>query len=239
MAPRTYGGLAFIAEVYLGSPSIRQYLHVDTGSNLTWTQCFPSSHSFVDHIYPKYSPEDSNTYFDAECETTAKNSTPKFTYYASTGVCSYELTYGDGNLIRGRLAEEMITLQTRNGEFKVVYDVYFGCNDQAVGNQYIGTGILGLGTGKFSIVEKLGSKFSICFGLIMESKPTHNLILGDGANIQGHPTVINTTQGNYMIMLEFILVGAELKALDDPVQVHLDTGTTICHLSGFLFNFIV
>ncbi|VVB09386.1 unnamed protein product [Arabis nemorensis] len=225
MAPHKYGGLAFIAEVYFGSPSIRQYLHVDTGSSLTWTQCFPSSHSFVDHIYPKYWPEDSNTYRDAECEPTANNSNPKFSFSDSSGVCSYEQTYVDGNLIRGRLAEEMITLQLRNGEFKVVYDVHFGCNDQAVGEDYIGTGILGLAAGNFSLVEKLGSKFSLCFGWIRESKPTHNLILGDGANLQGNPTEINITGGHYMCTLEFILVGEELKTVNDTIQaVYLDTG---------------
>ncbi|XP_010445076.1 PREDICTED: aspartyl protease UND-like [Camelina sativa] len=113
-----------------------------------------------------------------------------------------------------------------------------GCNDQALGHSYTGTGILGLGFGNFSIVEKLGSKFSFCIGRIREHGSTHNLILGDGANIQGNPTMISISRGHYMFQLESILVGEKI-TLDYPLQVYLDTGSTISHLSEGLYKDIV
>ncbi|KAF3551438.1 hypothetical protein DY000_02000180 [Brassica cretica] len=38
LSPPSRKGLAFVAELYLGSPSVRQYLHVEH-----WTQCFHCS----------------------------------------------------------------------------------------------------------------------------------------------------------------------------------------------------
>ncbi|ESQ54207.1 hypothetical protein EUTSA_v10025401mg [Eutrema salsugineum] len=235
MSPRAHRGLMYIAEIYFGS--VKQYLHVDTGSTFTWINCHPCSHCLVDNIYPKYRPAESETYFDAFCEATEKDSNPRFTY--SRGRCNYELQYADDSTFRGTLSLETIKLETLDGGFETVEDVYFGCNYQALGHyDGTGTGLLGLGLGKYSLVEKLGSRFSFCFGQIKEGTSTHNLILGDGAVIQGHPTVVNIEDGLYMFQLESVLVD-EKKTLDKPLQVVLDTGTSICHFSSDLFRFIV
>ncbi|EOA18437.1 hypothetical protein CARUB_v10006981mg [Capsella rubella] len=236
-APGAYKGLAFVAEIFIGSPAVRQFLHIDTGSTLTWNQCYPCS-LCVNHIYPRYWPEDSTTYWHADCETTSTESNPRFEYFHSSGICRYKQGYADGSFIQGTLIKEMFLIQTMDRRFEALYDVYLGCNYQALGHNYIGTGILGLGLGNFSIVEKLGSKFSFCIGRIREDDSTHNLILGDGANIQGHPTMISISNGHYMFQLEAIRVGVE-KTLDNPLQVYLDTGSTFSHLPKGLYKDIV
>ena len=231
-APYKWKGLAFLAEIFVGSRRVRQFLHVDTGSSLTWIQCHPCSKCY-DHIYPKYWPKDSTTYLEAECESTGEN--PEFTYYHLLGKCLYEQQYADGNYIEGTLANEMFSIRTPDGKFEAVHDVYMGCNDRSLGQSYIGTGILGLGFGNFSLVEKLGSKFSICIGRIGEHGSTNNLILGDGANIQGYPTRIIISHGHYMFQLESIRVG-ETMTSEKPLQVYVDTGSTVSYLPEDLYE---
>ncbi|AEE83203.1 putative protein [Arabidopsis thaliana] len=233
-SPHSQRGLAFMAEIHFGSPQKKQFLHMDTGSSLTWTQCFPCSDCYAQKIYPKYRPAASITYRDAMCEDSHPKSNPHFAFDPLTRICTYQQHYLDETNIKGTLAQEMITVDTHDGGFKRVHGVYFGCNTLSDGSYFTGTGILGLGVGKYSIIGEFGSKFSFCLGEISEPKASHNLILGDGANVQGHPTVINITEGHTIFQLESIIVGEEI-TLDDPVQVFVDTGSTLSHLSTNLY----
>ncbi|CAL9224974.1 unnamed protein product [Arabidopsis halleri] len=234
-SPHSHRGLAFMAEVHFGSPQKRQLLHMDTGSSLTWTQCFPCSHCYEQKIYPKYRPAASMTYRDAMCsEDPNPKSNPHLTFDPLTRKCTYQQHYLDESNIKGTLAQEMLTVDTLDGGFKRVHGVFFGCNEFSDGSDFTGTGILGLGVGKYSIIGEFGSTFSFCLGLISEPKASHNLILGDGANIQGHPTVINITGGHTMFLLKSIIVGEEI-TLDDPIQVFVDTGSSMSHLSTDLY----
>lgn len=52
LSPCAYKGVV-LAEIFIGSPCVRQYLHIDTRITLTWNQCYPCFHCF-DHTYPKW-----------------------------------------------------------------------------------------------------------------------------------------------------------------------------------------
>ncbi|OAO99074.1 UND [Arabidopsis thaliana] len=152
---------------------------MDTGSSLTWTQCFPCSDCYAQKIYPKYRPAASITYRDAMCEDSHPKSNPHFAFDPLTRICTYQQHYLDETNIKGTLAQEMITVDTHDGGFKRVHGVYFGCNTLSDGSYFTGTGILGLGVGKYSIIGEFGSNFSFCLGEISEPKASHNLIPGE------------------------------------------------------------
>ncbi|KAF8091698.1 hypothetical protein N665_0438s0027 [Sinapis alba] len=225
VSPSSRQGQAFTAEIYFGSPPIKQLLLLDTGSSLTWIQCFPCSRCFDQNLYPKYWPKNSKTYREQMCET-------------DTGKCPYNVTYLDKSVVKGTVAQELVTVDKLDGGYERLYGVYFGCTEHSEGTSFIGTGILGLGVGMISIIGEFGYKFSFCLGRISDKRSNHNLILGDGANIQGHPMVINITRGHYYFSLESIIVERKI-LLDHPVQVLVDTGSTMSYIPTNVYYYFV
>ncbi|KAJ4899246.1 Eukaryotic aspartyl protease family protein [Raphanus sativus] len=225
VSPPNTQGKAVMAEIYFGSPPVKQVLHLDTGSSLTWVQCFPCSRCFDQNRLPKYWPKKSKTYREPMCES-------------EDGKCRYELIYLDKCVVKGIHAQELVTVDTLDGGYERLYGVRFGCTEHSEGTSFIGTGILGLGAGMSSIIGEFDYKFSFCLGRISDKRSNHNLIFGDGANIQGHPTVINITNDHYYFSLESIIVERKIR-LDHPVQVLVDTGSTMSYVSpGLYYNFV-
>ena len=112
----------------------------------------------------------------------------------------------------------------------------------------LSSGILGLGNDNdnVSLATQLGSKFSYCLGLVRDLQYPHNqLILGDGAEIEGTKTPVEYFMGLYILTLEGISLGDKRHYID-PIMfkkmpsggVIIDSGSTLTYLARATFNIL-
>lgn len=173
-----YGSGNYAVAVGLGTPEQTVSLEFDTGSSLTWTQCWPCLGSCYKQQDPIFNSSASSSYSNvtcnsAECSQLRSPTASKLGCDASR--CVYGVHYGDRSYSLGFLSKEKLTLSARD----VIPSFVFGCGQQ---NQFIGNdaGILGLGRSPLSIVyqtaQKYGKYFSYCLPSI--SSTMGYLILG-------------------------------------------------------------
>ncbi|XP_050255204.1 aspartic proteinase nepenthesin-2-like [Quercus robur] len=161
--------------------------------------------------------------------------------------CEFELRYGDGTTVSGYLSTEKITFETSDEGITSVPNLVFGYATNVGGNLGGQTsGVLGLGAKMTSLVNQQGSKFSYCFGSIWDLQYSHNqLIIGDGAVIEGPSTPITIVGSYYYVTLDSIRVGE--KKLDISPQVFkvtkegtggivIDSGATLTSLPKAAFD---
>ncbi len=109
------------------------------------------------------------------------------------------------------------------------------------------SGVVGLGSNEISLVTRLGSKFSYCFGRIRDPQYIHNqLVLGDGAKIEGPSTPLEILDGLYYLTLEGISVDQENLDISPEVfkrspynnfgGVIIDSGSSLTSLARDAFN---
>ncbi|KAL3744013.1 hypothetical protein ACJRO7_013290 [Eucalyptus globulus] len=238
-ASKAYG---FFANISIGTPPVPQLLMIDTASNLLWFQCLPCTTCFKQSL-PLFDPAKSSTYSNIRCGSPAcKNSRgscdPKNEY------CNFKKSYLDGTSTAGNLASEQATFETSDeGTVKVPIEV-LGCSHVStlpVDGQE--SGILGLsyGAGNLpTLVKQLGSKFSYCIGNIYDPQYQYNqLILGDGAILEGDSTTLLTDKGFYFLDLEGISVGEKKLPIDPSTfkRGALGEGGVIID-SGATFTFL-
>ncbi|KAK9734169.1 hypothetical protein RND81_04G119900 [Saponaria officinalis] len=145
-------------------PYHNNYLLLDTGSEIIWTQCQDCRHCFPQR-FPLFPNRRSQTYRPftyAECPA----SSWKFFY------CESYTRYGDGTEMRGIWAHETFTFTSIGSFDEPINGINFVCaidiyNDVAakVDNNII-TGTLGMSKGDNSLFSQLGTKiqhkFSYC-----------------------------------------------------------------------------
>ncbi|VVB11069.1 unnamed protein product [Arabis nemorensis] len=206
---------SFLANISIGNPPISQLLLIDTGSDLTWIQCLPCK--CYPQTIPFYHPLRSSTYRNASCES-SPHAMPRIFRDEKTGTCQYYLRYRDYSSTRGVLAEEKLTLQTSDDGLISKHGIVLGCGQDNSGFAQF-SGVLGLGPGKFSIVTRnFGSKFSYCFGSLMDPTYPHNiLILGNGAKTEGDLTPLQIYQDRYYLDLQAISLGETLLNIEPDV----------------------
>ncbi|XP_057510803.1 aspartic proteinase CDR1-like [Actinidia eriantha] len=199
----------YLMQFGIGTPPYSTLAIVDTGSDLTWTQCLPCKKCFTQKS-PLFNPTSSSTYKVAPCCSkpcqTLKNST------CSNGACRYTYSYADNSYTRGALATETITLGSAS-----LPGIIFGCGNDNGGTYGAASGIVGLGTGPISLISQtssaIGSKFSFCL-VSMSSQNTKpgKLNFGGNAIVSGSgvvstPLIIRDTF--YFLTLEGLTVGHE------------------------------
>ncbi|XP_039164407.1 aspartic proteinase CDR1 [Eucalyptus grandis] len=158
--------------------------------------------------------------------------------------CNFKKSYLDGTSTASNLASEQATFETSDeGTVKVPIEV-LGCSHVStlpVDGQE--SGILGLsyGAGNLpTLVKQLGSKFSYCIGNIYDPHYQYNqLILGDGAILEGDSTTLQTDKGFYFLDLEGISVGEKKLPIDPSTfkRRALGEGGVIID-SGATFTFL-
>jgi hypothetical protein len=127
-----------------------------------------------------------------------------------------------------------------------VRNIAFGCanNDGGFGGQ--ASGLVGLGSSQISLVSQLGSKFSYCFGRVMDPQYIHNqLVIGDGAKVEGLSTPLEILGGLYFLTLQSKSVGETNLNISPNVfqrppnrlgRVVIDSGTTLTYLPRAAFD---
>jgi hypothetical protein len=153
--PQTYG--AYVVEIEVGTPPVRQLMIIDTGSDVTWFQCKPCNCYEMPGVYD---PLNSTSISVVPCDSPACNQLSR--HYCSTSQCQYEVSYLDGSFTNGSLVLETLTFGSTS-----VLNVFTGCGHSNFGFIPGVHGLVGLGGGPLSLatqlrVHGLASIFSYC-----------------------------------------------------------------------------
>ncbi|KAK4774460.1 hypothetical protein SAY86_009395 [Trapa natans] len=239
-------GSLFLAKVSIGQPPLPQLLDVDTGSSLTWIRCVPCNRCARQDV-PLFDPSKSSSYAPTTCTTgPCGDSSGTCT---KDGKCQFIIWYADGTRVVGVIASETMILETTDEGQAPVHINVLGCaniNEGLTDNQE--SGLLGLGTGNFSVLKQLGGKFSHCFGDMHNPNYEYNmLVFGDGSILEGDVTPMDTHLGFYHVTLEGISIGEEKLDIDPSIfqvgtkgegGVFVDSGTTAINIVRGAYNVV-
>ncbi|KAI5070734.1 hypothetical protein GOP47_0015077 [Adiantum capillus-veneris] len=166
-----FGAGNYIMKVGVGSPRSDFLLMMDTGSDLSWTQCFPcdSQTTCYPQASPIFDPNTSSSYTPISCTTLL------CTMCSSTGNCQYSLFYGDGSSTFGELAKDTFTIGNAT-----IQQYIFGCGHLSQGTFLGVDGLLGLAWGSLGMpaqtVSFFGGVFAYCLPSILSSTNTIGFI---------------------------------------------------------------
>nr|GMC52181.1 aspartic proteinase CDR1-like [Ipomoea batatas] len=240
----TSDGGAYVMKYSIGTPPFETYGIVDTGSDVTWTQCEPCIECLWQSL-PVFDPKHIKSYKTASCDSDACALVGSSVGACSDqNVCQYNLTYGDSSKSVGDVAIDTLTIG--DGSFK---NVVFGCGHQNSGT-FLGnaSGIVGLGNSDISIVKQLDKdvrgKFAYCLSSQPDSKS--HISFGTDAIVNGPDAVstpfsISPDQPTfYYLSLESMSVGDQSfpfkQSFSSNGNIIIDSGTTLTILPSDVFD---
>ncbi|KAF3622673.1 putative aspartic proteinase nepenthesin-2-like [Capsicum annuum] len=142
----TYNNGEYVASFLIGSQMIKNYLLVDTGSDLLWWQCGPceANKCYYQH-QPLYNSTASKTFRKVDCDQhgfKCKTDDPHFYCNLQSFECKYDVEYTDGSSVKGFIADDVITFVLDNRPIRVM----FGCSKDQTGHFLASSsGVVGLG----------------------------------------------------------------------------------------------
>ncbi|MCO5592558.1 hypothetical protein L7F22_046561 [Adiantum nelumboides] len=191
--------LNYIMKTGVGTPTKEFYLMLDTGSDLTWTQCTPCI-SCYPQASPLFDPTKSSSYSPIPC-------------YA-TRPCEYNKSYGDESFTSGVLAMETFMIGKAS-----LQNFIFGCAQSSKGtdgNSDKADGILGLDWSSLSLIGQNDSFFEGAFAYCLPSILSSTIATGFiefGANaitarrVGSSFTPMIKISGYYRVWLKAISIG--------------------------------
>ncbi|KAK7413034.1 hypothetical protein VNO78_04869 [Psophocarpus tetragonolobus] len=234
-------GRTLLANISIGQPPVPQLLVIDTGSDILWVMCSPCTNC-DNHSGLLYDPSKSST-FSPLCKT------PCGFRGCKCDPMPFSVTYADNSTASGTYGRETVVFETTDEGTSKVFDVLFGCGHSIGYNTDPGhSGILGLNNAPESLATKIGQKFSYCIGNVADAYYNYNqLILGEGADLEGYATPFEVHHGFYYVTMEGISVGE--KRLDiAPATfemkengtggVVIDTGSTMTFLVDSVYKLL-
>jgi len=243
VSPVSAGNGEFLMKMEIGTPALSYSAILDTGSDLTWTQCKPCTDCYKQST-PIFDPSRSSTYGTVTCKSSMCQALPAFS--CTSAKCEYLYTYGDYSSTQGILSYETFTLSSQS-----LPHVAFGCGQDNEGNGFSqGGGLVGFGRGPLSFISQLGpsvgNKFSYCLVSVNDSPSKSSpLFLGQTASLNAKtvsstPILLSNSQPTfYYISLEGISVGGKLLKIpartfdlksDGTGGLIIDSGTTVTYL---------
>ncbi|XP_057730275.1 aspartic proteinase nepenthesin-2-like [Arachis stenosperma] len=225
-----------MANISVGQPSTPQLVVMDTASEIFWIMCNPCTNC-DQHLGQLFGPSKSSTYIQlcrTPCGFRGCNCHP-------LDRSPFIITYADNSSASGTLGYETLVFETSDEGSIQIPNIEFGCGRDIVYNNDPGyNGILGLNNAPMSLASQIGHKFSYCIGSLADKSSNYNqLILGEGADLEGYPTHFQALRGMYYITMEGISVGErrldippatfEMKE-NDAGGVIIDTGSTLTYL---------
>ncbi|KAK9676443.1 hypothetical protein RND81_11G077300 [Saponaria officinalis] len=234
------GSGEYFVRIGVGSPARKQYMVIDSGSDIVWVQCQPCKQCYRQSD-PVFDPAQSNSYSGVSCSSSVCDRLQNSKGCSHSGRCRYEVVYSDGSFTKGTLAFETITLGGTT-----VTNVAIGCGHSNQGMFIGAAGLLGLGSGSMSFVGQLGGQignaFSYCL-LNRGSGATGSLMFGRQAMPEG-ATWINLVRSPrapsfYYVELAGLGVGGSRVPVPDDVfrltesgdgGMIMDTGTAVTRL---------
>ncbi|XP_028550817.1 aspartyl protease family protein At5g10770-like [Dendrobium catenatum] len=228
---------SYIVNIGLGTPTKFFSLLLDTGSELTWTQCVPCVNCYYQKN-PFFDPTQSSTFTNIPCNSNYCTQLPRFDC-SSTFTCLYEQIYFDYSKTNGSFVND--TLQLSND---IIYEFLFGCGHNNAGTFGHADGLLGLGRGAASIIYQTAQSYNKIFSYCLPSGPNKIGYLELGSSVLGVKYTSMLTNPElpsfYFLNLTAILVGGE--RIDLPPNVFsgprtmLDTGTIFGHLPPTVYS---
>lgn len=173
------------------------YLHLDTGSSLSWIQCEPCKECF--HQQPRlFDPRNSPSYG----ALMANHPLCRAPFYKPglNGQCDFSVFYADDTSANGTLSSEIFTFPASEGGSIHVPNVVFGCAHETDTDYPVGgpVGIFGMNLEPESIISQasfapvIGKRFSYC---LVEPGSTTPMTLRFGNDITWPPVAkIQETQ---------------------------------------------
>ncbi|CAN6486420.1 unnamed protein product [Victoria cruziana] len=165
-SPMKPGDGDYLVVFSLGTTPRSYWAILDTGSDLTWTQCRPCD-SCTGRALSMFNPLASSTYRNQGCASTSCTALLGGERHCDAdAVCGFSHAYADGSSISGDLASETIWF---DGGVHFP-SVAFGCVHDERGNLALHqvAGVVGLGGGPPSLISQLGAsvgnKFAYCLG---------------------------------------------------------------------------
>ncbi|KAF3628674.1 putative aspartic proteinase nepenthesin-2-like [Capsicum annuum] len=174
-APRTTSTYCdhgeYVASFLLGSNQVRNFMQIDTGSDLLWWQCGPcEANKCYKQVNPLYDSTKSKTFQKMDCIYGSRCYDSFDTTYTCNiydHECKYNIGFASGERSKGFMADDVITFVLDHQSVLVT----FGCGkDQSSGrssfsNRY--SGLVGLGrrlkVGSYSLPSQFGADLmSIC-----------------------------------------------------------------------------
>ncbi|GAB4828073.1 hypothetical protein Ancab_034988 [Ancistrocladus abbreviatus] len=236
----------YLMNLSIGTPPVRLLGIADTGSDLTWTQCQPCLQCYVQRL-PIFDPKQSSTFKALSCQSTACYNLDSRSTCADDGICAYVYAYGDQSHTFGELATETLTFDSAITSRKTSFpEMVIGCGHDNGGTfNDRGSGLIGLGGGRLSLIsqmgDSIGGKFSHCLVPFSETTSSKMSFGSDaqvtGAGVVSTPLVKKDPGTFYYLTLESISVRNErvayksssLEDLGGVVEgnIIIDSGTTL------------
>ncbi|XP_057821980.1 aspartic proteinase nepenthesin-1 [Cryptomeria japonica] len=245
----------FVMKLAIGTPGVAMAGIVDTGSDLTWTQCKPCTDCFAQST-PIFDPALSSSYKKLPCSHAlcSIQALPEFSC-KSIG-CEYTYTYGDFSITVGILSSETFTFSLPKSEAKPSQaQVLFGCGHDNEGSGFDqASGIVGLGRGPLSLITQLGPSLDHKFSYCLTDSPSKSstIFFGQAAALKDRdfrstPFLVNHTgqSSYYYLPLQGISVGNKLLSIpngafdiqsDGTGGFIIDSGTTITYLPSVAYG---
>ncbi|KAG4946447.1 aspartic proteinase nepenthesin-1-like [Glycine max] len=199
---------------------------MDTSSDILWIMC--------NHVGLLFDPSKSST-FSPLCKT------PCGFKGCKCDPIPFNISYVDKSSTSGTFGSDTVVFETTDEGHSQIFDVLVRCGHNIGFNTDPGyNGIRGLNNGPNSLATKIGQKFSYCVGNLADPYYNYNqLILCEGADLEGYSTPFEVHHGFYYVTLKGIIVGE--KRLDiAPITFEIkgnntggvirDSGTTITYL---------
>ncbi|MCO5584201.1 hypothetical protein L7F22_038124 [Adiantum nelumboides] len=251
----------FYAQMWMGTPPKLNTFLIDTGSDLTWVQCEPCTDCYhqgpgPDGLrIPYFDPKKSTSYKDMACDEPLCN-VDAANICGADKRCRFDVNYGAGSEVKGYLGHEAVGIGANTEKNIFVPDYLFGCSEHALGqfdfNYGHGSGVLGLGSGPFSIASQLNTSLFFCLPHIFHDE-VQSGILGFGPlpDLGRPPLDILSTRllpakSQYFVAMTGISVNGVTVPLT-PLNINsrtpsnsggvvIDTGTLVTLLEDFAYN---
>ncbi|WMV36466.1 hypothetical protein MTR67_029851 [Solanum verrucosum] len=160
-----YGGGEYVASFLIGTQMIKNYLLIDTGSDLVWWQCGPCVACYKQD-QPLYDSIASKTFRIIGCNRHAlrcRTVDPAFHCNQENFECRYDMIYADHSQTKGFIADDVITFNLDHRPVRVT----FGCSKDQTGEKNFSSfasGILGVGRAvQYSLPSQFGGHvMSMC-----------------------------------------------------------------------------
>lgn len=128
----------YIVNVGIGTPKQDFSVVFDTGSDISWIQCKPCNHCYLQND-PLFDPAKSSTYSSIGCGSS--ECTQLDTHSCSAdGECRYDIEYSDNSRSTGNFGRDMLTLSPSD----LLPNFMFGCGDSNSGLFGRADGLIGL-----------------------------------------------------------------------------------------------
>ncbi|CAI9113619.1 OLC1v1014254C1 [Oldenlandia corymbosa var. corymbosa] len=236
-------GGGYLAKLGFGQPVSEFDLLADTGSEVTWLQCYPCKDCDPNSGLV-FDPSQSSTYQPLSCSSQQCDALQGEKICSTDGNCNFIVRYGDRSASTGDFATETLSF----GSSGSVGNVGIGCGRETGGLIAAFSGILGLGPSPVSFPSQIkATSFSYCLvepGSGSSSTLDFNSAApGDSVNVK---LVRNPKKDlYYYVELTGITVGEDQVPVPPSVYqingdgtggVIVDSGTTLTFLDPDVYN---